>query len=169
MEERKWKAIEPTEVKNTIELFDEGWMALAAGNEKKFNAMTVSWGQMGELWGKRIVTVYVRDSRYTKEFMDSNEHFTLSAFPVAYKKALGYIGSHSGRDGEKYTPVDLHPEFTALGNPTFKEACLCIECKTIYKYRINNVDDLDESIRKWYEDGDMHTVYVGEIVNVMER
>jgi len=169
MEDRKWKAIEPTEVKNAIELFDGGWMALAAGNEKNFNAMTVSWGQMGELWGKRIVTVYVRDSRYTKEFMDSNEYFSLSAFPVAYKKALGYIGSHSGRDGDKYTPVDLHPEFTKLGNPTFKEAELYIECRTIYKYRIDNVDNLDESIRKWYQDGDMHTVYVGEIVNVMER
>lgn len=63
MEESQWKAIKPTEVKNAVELFDKDWLVLAAGKEGDFNAMTISWGQMGELWNKRIITVYVRDSR----------------------------------------------------------------------------------------------------------
>jgi len=168
MEEKKWKAIEPTQVKNAVELFDEDWMVLAAGNKDAFNAMTISWGQMGELWGKRIITVYVRDSRYTKEFMDSNDHFTVSAFPGTYRRALAYIGSHSGRDGDKLSVVGLHPEFTALGNPTFNEASLFIECRTIYKYRIDT-NNMAEDVRHVYDDGDIHTVYVGEILNVMEK
>jgi len=168
MEEKIWKAIEPTKVKNAVELFDEDWMVLAAGSKDAFNAMTISWGQMGELWGKRIITVYVRDSRYTKEFMDSYDHFTVSAFPGTYRRALAYIGSHSGRDGDKLSVVGLHPEFTALGNPTFNEASLFIECRTIYKYRIDT-NNMAEDVRHVYDDGDIHTVYVGEIVNVMEK
>jgi len=168
MEEKAWKAIEPTEVKNAVELFDKDWMVLAAGKKEAFNAMTISWGQMGELWGKRIVTVYVRDSRYTKEFMDSNDHFTVSAFPAECRKALAYIGSHSGRDGDKLSVAGLHPEFTPLGNPTFNEATLYIECRIIYKYRID-INNMAEDVRKVYADGDIHTVYVGEILNVMER
>jgi len=168
MVENNWIIIEPTEVKNAVELFDVDWMALAAGNEDAFNAMTISWGQMGELWSKRVITVYVRDSRYTKEFMDTNDHFTVSAFPKTYKKALGYIGSHSGRDGDKLAAAGLHTEFTPNGNPTFKEANLCIECSTIYKYRID-INNMAEDVRHIYDDGDIHTVYVGEIINVLER
>jgi hypothetical protein len=59
MEERKWKAIEPTDVKNAVELFDKDWMVLAAGKEGDFNAMTISWGQMGELWNKPISLQYM--------------------------------------------------------------------------------------------------------------
>lgn len=168
MEESQWKAIKPTEVKNAVELFDKDWLVLAAGKEGDFNAMTISWGQMGELWNKRIITVYVRDSRYTKEFMDKYDHFTVSAFPRTYRKAMSYIGSHSGRDGDKIAVAGVHPESTAKGNITFKEASLCIECKTIYKKRID-INDMAEEVRKVYADGDIHTVYVGEIVNVMER
>ena len=45
---RLWVALDPTEVKNAVELFDKDWMVLAAGKQGDFNAMTISWGQMGE-------------------------------------------------------------------------------------------------------------------------
>jgi flavin reductase (DIM6/NTAB) family NADH-FMN oxidoreductase RutF len=64
------KAIESTDVKNAVEVFYKDWMVLAVSKECDFNAMTISWGQMGELWNKPVVTVYVRDSRYTKKFID---------------------------------------------------------------------------------------------------
>ena len=41
MEERKWKAIEPTDVKNAVELFDKDWMVLAAGKEGDFKRWIV--------------------------------------------------------------------------------------------------------------------------------
>lgn len=54
-----WHEISPLEIKNAIELFDTDWMALAVGNEGDMSAMTISWGEIGELWNKPVLTVYV--------------------------------------------------------------------------------------------------------------
>ena len=54
------------------------WMLVTAGDEEKHNTMTASWGGMGIMWGKNVVSVYIRPQRYTKEFVDANELFTLS-------------------------------------------------------------------------------------------
>ena len=64
------------------------------------NTMTISWGSLGELWNKPVVTVYVSSSRYTHQFMEKNDHFTVAFFPAEYRQALQYLGSHSGREGE---------------------------------------------------------------------
>ena len=66
------------------------WMLITAGNEKKFNTMTASWGGMGVLWGKNVVTTYIRPQRYTKEFVDANDTFTLSFYGPQYKEALNF-------------------------------------------------------------------------------
>ena len=58
--------------------FDKKWALLTAGDKEKFNTMTISWGGLGTLWGKPVATVYVRKSRYTHEFMDREDYFTLS-------------------------------------------------------------------------------------------
>jgi len=58
--------------------FDKKWALLTAGNKDKFNTMTISWGGLGTLWGKPVATTNVRTSRYTHEFMDNNEYFTIS-------------------------------------------------------------------------------------------
>ena len=38
------------------------WMLITAGDEKKFNTMTASWGGAGVFWGKNVVTCYIRPS-----------------------------------------------------------------------------------------------------------
>jgi flavin reductase (DIM6/NTAB) family NADH-FMN oxidoreductase RutF len=164
-QDNSWEKISPNEVKNAVTLFDKDWMALAAGKQGAMNAMTISWGEMGELWNKPVITVFVRKSRYTKQFMDSNDYFTVSAFPKEYRKALSYIGSHSGRDGDKLAKAGLTPEFTALGNPMFREANLVIECKKLYSEPIKP-ENMDSSVKGIYDDGDIHTLYIGEIINV---
>ena len=73
--------------------FDKKWALLTAGDKDNFNTMTVSWGGLGTLWGKSVATVYVRTSRYTHEYMDNNEYFTISFYPEEYKKTLGVLGS----------------------------------------------------------------------------
>ena len=55
---------------------------LAAGDKEKSNAMTIGWGGIGTLWGRTALTVYVAEKRYTKEFMDTAEYFTVMAFDV---------------------------------------------------------------------------------------
>ena len=82
------------------------------------------------------------------------------------KPALSYIGSHSGRDGDKLREAGLTTEFTELGNPIFEEANLAIECKLLYKEELD-VQQVPDNIREMYDRGvGPHTMYIGEIVNV---
>ena len=74
---------------------------LAAGDKEKSNAMTIGWGGIGTLWGRTALTVYVAEKRYTKEFMDKAEYFTVMAFDVEQSNVLNYMGTKSGRDGDK--------------------------------------------------------------------
>ena len=162
-----WKQIDPKELAdNPIVKVGSEWMALAAGNETDFNAMTIGWGTWGVLWGRPVVTVYVSSSRYTYDFMERNDYFTVTGFPEAMKPALSYIGSHSGRDGDKLKEAGLTPEFTELGNPIFAEANLAIECKLLYK-EVLDVEQVPDNVRAMYDKGvGPHSMYIGEIVGV---
>lgn len=165
-EGKEWQTIKPTNVKNAVQLFDKDWMALAVGTNGDMNAMTISWGGMGELWGRPVVTVYVSTDRYTHSFMERNDYFTVTGFPADKKQALQVIGTRSGRDGDKLKVAGLTPEFTELGNPIFKEANLAIECKIIYSAPFD-IDKMSPEARKIYDQGmGVHTMYIGEIVNV---
>ena len=90
---------------------------LAAGDKEKSNAMTIGWGGIGTLWGRTALTVYVAEKRYTKEFMDKAEHFTVMVFDVKDSKVLNYMGTKSGRDGDKAQAMGLHTAYTANGTP----------------------------------------------------
>ena len=45
------------------------WALLTAGTLDKFNTMTIGWLTAGIIWGKDVITCYVRPSRYTYEFI----------------------------------------------------------------------------------------------------
>ena len=58
------------------------------------NVMTASWGFFGEMWGKKVAVVPVRDSRFTKGIIDEKQEFTLCVpFGDKYKKELLYFGN----------------------------------------------------------------------------
>ena len=83
------REIRATEIReNPIELFDEKWALVTAGVPGDVNTMTISWGSLGELWNRPVVTVYVSDSRYTHVFMEKNDHFTVAFFPEDRRGAL---------------------------------------------------------------------------------
>lgn len=107
------------------------WTLITAGNEEAHNTMTASWGGVGVLWNKNVATVYIRPQRYTKEFVDSNDTFTLTFFDEKYRDALTLLGRKSGRDGDKIAEAGLTPcpvdETTA-----FEEANLVLVCKKLY-------------------------------------
>ena len=164
---KEWKSIAPEKIKtNPIQMFEYDWMLLSAGHEGDLNSMTIAWGTMGELWNKPIVTVYVSTSRYTYEFMEKNEYFTITGFPESERQKLQYMGSRSGRDEDKITNAGLTLEYTELGNPLFKESNLAVECKIIYKEQFDR-NKLPLETREWYDRNGLgiHVMYVGEIVN----
>lgn len=145
------------------------WALVTAGTKGGVNCMTISWGGMGVMWGKDAVFVFVRDSRYTKEFIDKNEFFSLSFLGEEYRKALNYCGSHSGREGDKLAAAGLHPGFR-YGIPYIDEGNLILLCRKLAATRISEESLLSPDLmKKWYPDKDMHTMYVAEIIAVMAR
>lgn len=145
------------------------WMLITAGNEKSYNTMTASWGGLGFLWGVPSATIYVRPQRYTKEFIDNNEFFTLSFFDDSFKKALSFCGSHSGRDCDKAKETGLTP-MPIDGTTAFSEANLVLVCRKKYKQDMTDESFLEPQIlTKWYPEYDLHTMYIGEIIAAYEK
>ncbi len=140
---------------------------LAAGNKEKSNAMTIGWGGIGTLWGRTALTVYVAEKRYTKEFMDKAEYFTVMAFDVEQSKVLNYMGSKSGRDGDKAKALGLHTAYTANGTPYYTEATMVIECKIMYAAPFNPQYFKGDVPKKMYANfsAGIHSMYIGEVVN----
>lgn len=153
---------------NPFTLIGKEWCLIGAKKDDKFNAMTASWGGVGVIWNKNIVTIYVRPQRYTREFIEASDCFTLSFFDESYKKALGVYGSKSGRDIDKEKETGLtrvdDGEYSYL-----KEAKLVLECKKIYcgKLDPNGILDADDDL-KHYPEKDYHYIYMGEITKVLE-
>ena len=145
------------------------WALLTAGSKSHCNTMTVSWGGVGVIWNKNVVYVFVRDSRYTKEFMDKGEFFSLSFFDETYRPALSYCGAHSGRDEDKFEKAGLTPAYRH-SIPYPDEANLVMLCRKMAAVPMPEETFNDKSIiEKFYKDGDIHTMYVGEIIEVMAR
>lgn len=153
---------------NPFTLIGKEWCLIGAKKENDFNAMTASWGSVGVLWNKNIVTIYVRPQRYTKEFLDAQDYFTLSFFDESYKKALAVYGSESGRDINKEEKTGL-TRFDDGEYAYFKEAKLVLECKKMYVGEIRPSEMLDESIESNYPNKDYHFIYIGEIKKVLQK
>ena len=149
-------------------VFDKKWALLTAGNKDSFNTMTVSWGGMGTIWSKPVATVYVRTSRYTHEFMDREEYFTLSFYPEEYKKVLGVLGSKSGRDMDKMNASGLTAAELAQ-SMTFEEAEITLVCRKMFMQRLEPSNITDPDAAKFYAGDAPHDMYIGEIVDIIKK
>ena len=132
-----------------------------------YNTMTIGWGALGTMWSKPFAFVAVRHSRYTYQFMEKYETFTISSFPQQYQAALDLLGTRSGRDGDKISAAGLTPEASIkVAAPSFEEAEIVIECQKTYANDLNPAHFLDESIHKHYPRKDYHRIYFGKIIAV---
>ena len=155
---------------NGFQWFHEAEL-LAAGDKEKSNAMTIGWGGIGTLWGRTALTVYVAEKRYTKEFMDKAEYFTVMAFDVEHSKVLRYMGTKSGRDGDKAAALGLHTAYTANGAPYYTEASMVIECKIMYAAPFDPQyfkSDVPKNMYANFPAG-IHSMYIGEVVNAWKK
>lgn len=160
------KKIDPKELNvNPFTLLDNDWALLMAGDKDSFNSMTVSWGGVGVLWRKNVSTVYVRQSRYTKEFMDNSDYYTLTFLKDGYKDKLSLLGTKSGRDIDKMNVEGLN--LVELENGFgYEESKLVLVCKKLFKNDLKESQFLvDGLFDECYPDkDDFHTMYIGEIV-----
>jgi flavin reductase (DIM6/NTAB) family NADH-FMN oxidoreductase RutF len=168
-----FKTIAPGNIgDNPFQLIGQDWMLITAGqgeNHKTFNTMTAAWGGLGILWTKPVTFCFVRPTRYTYDFMEKNERFTLSFFGEAYKEALNICGTVSGRDEDKVARAGLTPFEVQPGAVAFQEARLVLVCQKIYFQDLEPAHFLDKAIEKNYPQKDYHRMYVGEITSAFER
>ena len=145
------------------------WMLITAGQPGDMNTMTASWGGAGVLWTKNVVTAYIRPQRYTKEFVDREDIFTLSFFDEKYRPALKHLGTVSGRGRDKIAEAGLTP-CAIEGSAAFEEANTVLVCKKMYVDAIkpeNFCKDCDPDT--WYKEKYYHVIYIAEILKAFVK
>jgi len=157
---------------NPFNLIGEEWMLVTAGNgQTGCNTMTASWGHLGCLWGSNDPTavIYLRPSRYTKEFVDRESFFSLCVMDRSFKKQMAYLGSASGRDEDKIAKTGLTIVY-ADETVYFAEAKLVLVCRKLYRSELQEGGFLyRETVDQSYPRRDFHTMYVGRIEKVLVR
>ncbi|MDE6887550.1 MAG: flavin reductase [Eubacterium sp.] len=145
------------------------WMLITVKSKDKVNAMTASWGGVGVLWGKNTAFIFVRESRYTKELIDESDYFSLTFFDSSYKSAMKYFGVVSGRKEDKIQTakmnVNYYDEIPFIDEGNFVICCRKMSATALLPEDFHDSEIMD----KWYKNGDLHTMYVGEIMQILAR
>ena len=154
-----------------LKVFSNQYALLTAGDKNSCNTMTISWCQMGTLWGAPMCTVYVRPERYTYQFMEANGYFTVSVLPLEHKKTtLAYCGVKSGRDVDKVKECGLTLCYGEGDAPYFAEAEWVLVCKKVYAQDMAPDFSLDkDAVDTHYKSGCWHKVYIGQVVEVYKK
>lgn len=163
-----FKEILATDIKeNAVKLISKDWALITAGDEKGFNTMTVSWGMIGEIWGKDALMCFIRPQRHTLKFINENDTFTLSFLKDGNRDILNFCGTKSGKDYDKVAETGLKPIFSD-GTTYFEQAKLVLVCKKMSVTKIDPSDFLDDTVdSKWYPDKDYHFAFTAEIKKVL--
>lgn len=163
---KEFQKIDPAEINsNPFTLIDKEWFLLSAGNLTNFNTMTASWGGVGILWNKKVVFCFVRPQRYTYQFMEANDIFTMSFFNESHRQALNLCGKVSGRDIDKMQATGLIPFQSPAGSIFYEQARLMFECRKLYFSDIEPDHFLLKGIQSNYPKNDYHRMYIGEILS----
>lgn len=167
-----FKKINPLQLhENAARLISEDWMLITAGNSKKWNTMTASWGGMGFIWNKNVCFIFIRPQRYTYEFTEKNDMLTLSFFENKYRKQLSLCGATTGRNTDKAKATGFTPLSNDKNNTVyFEEARMVLVCKKLYYQDIKEENFYDKSIIKdVYPGKDYHRMYVVEIIDCLVK
>jgi len=149
-----------------LDRLSRGGVLLTTKSGDKINTMTIGWGSISQYWGKPVMIVPVRKSRYTHELLEASDTFTVSVPKFnEIAKEIGYCGTNSGRDVDKFEKC----KFTAkpaksVDTPIVGEAYLHYECKIVAKTDITDEHMSKELTDNWYATSDFHTLYFGEII-----
>ena len=161
--------ISPKNITNAFELIGDDWMLITAEKGGKVNTMTASWGGLGVFCAKNVAFVFIRPQRYTKEFIDNSDTFSLSFLSDNYREQLSYLGKVSGRNEDKIKNSNLtvsHIDDT----PYFDEANTVVICKKMCEIDMNENSFIQKDLcDKFFKDKDFHTLYIAEIEKVYTK
>lgn len=155
---------------NAFSLIGDQWMLITAGTPQRCNTMTANWGGLGVLWGADVATCYIRPQRYTNDFVEKSDYFTLSFLGEEYRKELSFCGSKSGREVDKIKECGFHISAGEGDAPFFQEAELVLICRKLYWQDMDPTHILTPEIdEKWYPQKDYHRIYIGEIAQAYQK
>ena len=142
---------------------------LIVGDQTASNAMTIGWGAIGNVWSyKPAITVYVKEMRYTHDFMEKSKYFCVMDFDDP--SVADYLGSHSGRDGDKAKALGLTVAYTSNGTPYYQEATLVLECETMYGAPFQPSGFRNNDPKNFYQRSPgLHSMYIGRVVNAWRK
>lgn len=164
-----FKKINPYEASgNVFQKIGKQKMLIVAGDGSAVNGMTASWGAFGVIWGAPACFAFVRDSRYTKEFLDRSETFSLCFFGDGYEDMYRCFGTVSGRDEDKTARCNLTVAYEG-DTPYYAEAETVIICRKQGAVRMPAETMSDAVNEKWYTSKDYHTMYTGIIEAYTEK
>ena len=171
----KTRKMEPGEIAkhvNPMTMFEENWFLVSAAEKGAANTLTAAWGGFGNVCNKKTVTVYIRPQRYTKKFIDASGRFTLTFFDFGdaeVRKALGYLGSHSGADdpdkikNSGLTLTDIY------GQPTYTEGKYVLLCRPFFRQQLKERNFLDTEVAdESFPSKDFSVMYIAEVESAYE-
>jgi flavin reductase (DIM6/NTAB) family NADH-FMN oxidoreductase RutF len=160
------QSIDPEKLElHPVDLWKNRWLVLTAGTIENCNMMTVAWGSIGFMWNLPFAQIVVRPQRYTLEYLERSQCFTLCSFPEKYQKDLKHLGTVSGRNCPKLagTSLTLKPSCAVL-SPCYEEASLILECRKMYSQDMSPSGFVTNAAAKVYPEKDYHRIYFGEIL-----
>lgn len=166
----EFRTIAANDIKeNAVDLFDKHWALLTAGTLENHNTMTVSWGALGELWHRPMITAYVRPVRHTFGYMEREDYFTLSFFGELFRKALTFCGTKSGKYVDKDAECGFTPVEHETGGIYYEQAELVIVCRKLYSDNLRPENFQDLELCRSEMANTLHKFYYGEIVEVLTK
>lgn len=157
------------QMSNAFTAIGKEWFLICAGAGGVTNAMTASWGFMGNLWRRPAIVCFVRPQRFTFTLTEQTDRFSLCLFGGGMKRELGYFGSASGRDGDKAAATGTHYGMLD-GVPCLEEAQTVLICRKMYTDDVHHEKFDDTAIRdECYPERDYHRVYVCQVEHCYTR
>ncbi len=165
-----FQPVTPEDIDQGPFIYDGSKMLITAQMGDKVNTAASGFGGYGYVWGKRVVYIFLRGERYTREFVDDAGEFSISFLNVKdFRGALKYIEAVSGRDEDKIAGARLTVNYSD-GVPFIDEADNVIIAKVLFKGECQDAGFVDRDIiDNFYKNGDYHIMYVGEIQNILIR
>jgi flavin reductase (DIM6/NTAB) family NADH-FMN oxidoreductase RutF len=165
-----FKEIRPEEITdNAIKLIGTDSMLITAGKAGDFNTMTAAWGGLGYIWKKPVAYILIRPQRFTYQFTERYDWFSLGFFGGEHQDILDFCGSCSGRDTDKVKETGLtvlEYEDKAL---YFEQSRLTLICRKLYYQDIDPANFIEKSLERMYPLRDYHRMYIGHIEKVLVK
>ena len=167
---RVFQDFDPAQVETGAYVFNNRKFLVTASDGTRINTTAASNGGVGQMWGRRVTYVCVRENRFTKELIDAAGEYSLSFLDnEIYRGAIKYLEAVSGRDEDKLKGARLGVCFHE-GVPFIEESSNVLICRVIYRKEIGLegfVEELFPEAQK--KEIDKYIIYVGEITKVLIR